>query len=419
MRPHLSTALPLRRLSQRLIEPCDAQSRPPAALVFRAVRRLAASRPRLLEGLRWSQRLGLLNTAHSRKLQLWSAVAGAQQPNLDCLAALQQTQAWRDAQQQREQQLQQRLNALWNHRGRLQNPEALLQGLREQGSRRVVFWHHFDRRGVLPQSWLMALQALKQRQWTVVVSSSGLNSEAEQALEQNGLLISRRINKGLCLGAYRDFCCLLAEAADLLNGCEQLLLFNDSTLPIGGGQRLADCLDSMALVPKAGNKAVLTGMTDSIERHRYHLQSYWLLANGPLLRERGWIEFWQGLDLNKSKDDLIDAGEIGLSQALLAAGITLKAHHSLVEMLMDGATTSDELQRCGRHNLLGVNLSLFAWQSLLRAGCPLVKKQVLLAPVDCGPVPIPLGQLHQHLADADRALQQDLEELLRSRHGDA
>ena len=46
-------------------------------------------------------------------------------------------------------------------------------------------------------------------------------------------------------------------------------------------------------------------------------------------------------------------------------------------------------------------------------------KQVLLAPVDCGPLPIPLGQLHKHLADADNALQQELEELLRSRLGDA
>ena len=419
MRPRLSTALSLRRLSRQLIEPCDAASSPPAALVFGAVRRLAASRPRLLKCLRWGQRLGLLNTAHSRKLQLWGAIASARKPNLDCLAALQQTQAWSDAQDQREQRLQQRLSALWNHRGRLRNPKALLDGLREQGSRRLVFWHHFDRRGVLPQSWLMALQGLKQRQWTVVVSSSGLNQAAEQALEQSGFLISRRINKGLCLGAYRDFCCLLAEAADLLGDCEQLLLVNDSTLPIGGGDRLADCLDSLAVVPKAGNEAVLTGMTDSIERNRFHLQSYWLLANGPLLREPCWLQFWRELDLNRSKDDLIDAGEIGLSQTLLAAGITLKARHSLIKMLMNGATTSDELQRCGRHNLLGVNLSLFAWQSLLRAGCPLVKKQVLLAPVDCGPLPIPLGQLHPHLVDADRALLQDLEELLRSRHGDA
>lgn len=416
MRNRLSTALQLRRFSRQLAE--QSADRTPPALIYGAARRLAGSRPKLLKALRWGRRLGLKAAYRPGKLRLWGALAAGEVSETGLLEALQQTQAWQESSDRHARRLERRCNARWNHRGRLQAPDALLAGLREQGCRRVVFWHHFDRRGVLPQSWRMALQALRQQQWTVIVSSSGLNQEAISALDQDGILISQRMNLGLCLGAYRDFCCLLAEAPDLHRQCEQLLLVNDSTLPIGGATAMGYCLEAMASSGDLHDGPILQGMTDSIERDRYHLQSYWLLANGPLLRQTCWLHFWQNLELGGFKDDLIDRGEIGLSQALLTGGVPLRARYSLIDMLLDGGTTSDELQRHGRHNLLGVNLSLFAWQALLQAGCPLLKKQVALAPPDCGDLPIPLARLQHHLNDADHALRADLEQLLRSRHCD-
>ena len=374
----LEEALQLRRLSDRL----SACSQPPASPrhIMGALRRLGAGRPRLLKGLRLGRRLGLRLGGQHPKLRLWSAVAGdptsTRHEAAVLLDALQATEAWRQAGEALAMEQQQRLTVRWNHRGRLKDPEALLQALEARRPQRLAIWHHYDRRGLLPQSWLQALQAIQQAGWTVVVSSSGLTDDATASLQASDALICRRHNLGLCLGAYRDLCCLLQERPALHQGLTHLLLANDSTLPIGGGSALATCLAAMA-ADNRNDLPRLLGMTDSIERDRYHLQSYWLLANGALLTSPVWEHFWRGFALDGDKDALIDNGEIGLSQALLSADVELRARHGLIAMLLDGEQISHRLNRFDVREPRDINLSLHGWQDLLDAGCPLLKKQVL------------------------------------------
>ena len=413
----LEQALQLRRLSDRL----SACSQPPASPrhFIGALRRLGAGRPRLLKGLRLVRRLGLRLGGKHPKQRLWSAVAGdptsTRHGAAGLLDALQATEAWRQAGQALAMEQQQHLTVRWNHRGRITDPDTLLQALEARRPQRLAIWHHYDRRGLLPQSWLQALQAIQQAGWTVVVSSSGLTDDATASLQANDALICRRHNIGLCLGAYRDLCCLLQERPALHQGLKHLLLANDSTLPIGGGSALATCLAAMA-ADNRNDLPRLLGMTDSIERDRYHLQSYWLLANGALLTSPVWEHFWRGFAVDGDKDALIDNGEIGLSQALLNADVELRARHGLIAMLLDREQISHRLNRFEVSELRHINLSLHGWQDLLDVGCPLLKKQVLLGLSPSPQIPIPLTELTPHLNHADKALRSDLEMLLQSRH---
>ena len=331
------------------------------------------------------------------------------------LGALQATAAWRQAGEALAMEQQQHLTVRWNHRGRLKDPEDLLQALEARRPQRLVIWHHYDRRGLLPQSWLQALQAIQQAGWTVLVSSSGLTDDAAASLRASNALICLRHNLGLCLGAYRDLCCLLQERPAIHQGLKHLLLANDSTLPIGGGSALATCLAAMA-ADNRNDLPRLLGMTDSIERDRYHLQSYWLLANGALLTSPVWEHFWRSFAVDGDKDALIDNGEIGLSQALLNADVELRARHGLIAMLLDGEHISHRLKRFEVCDPRNINLSLHGWQDLLDVGCPLLKKQVLFNPRPYPQVPIPLTELTPHLNHEDQALRSDLQMLLQSRH---
>ena len=358
----LEQGLKLRRLSQSL----SNQSKDPevqARRVMKALRSLIAARPWLVKGLRTSLRLGLNVIGHNHKLRLWSAAAGdpnaASRSALKLLMTLQSTYAWQEAGELLQKEASTRLRLRWNHRGRLKNAEITLNQLRQNPQAPLFFWHHYDQRGMLPYSWLAVLKELKAEGWFVVVSSSGLNSEAMNDLKKYGIAVLLRENLGLCLGAYKDFCCLLQEENNSVNTHSTLVLANDSTLPVGGAKTFVDILTSMKNDQNASS-GQLSGITDSVERDQYHVQSYLVMSNTLLLNTSAWSNFWQELAIDGSKDDLINQGEIGLSQTLLNAGFIVKAHFSLINMLLNESISNKELNRFEITELRRLNLSLYA-----------------------------------------------------------
>ena len=413
----LDRALRLRRLSFEL----NAKSKEAQAsrVIFSALRRLRSSRPLRLKGIHLLTRLGLDPKSLHPKLRLWSAVAGdltAAGPHSNqLLTSLQSTDAWKQAAQTYGKQKERQIQALWNHRGRLEAPDRLIQQLEQQPNAPLFFWHHYDSRGLIPRSWMAVLIEIQKQGWEVVVSSSNLAPSFLTELTHNNIPFLLRNNIGLCLGAYRDFCCLLLENEELLATRSHLVLANDSTLPIGGPKRFVEVITAM-VNGQSSTCPQLNGITDSIERNTYHLQSYLLLANAALTSHPSWKQFWNSFDLTGSKDDLINAGELGLSQALLRAGVVLEAKHSLIEMLLDGGSTDRELARFDVREPRGINLSLYSWQTLLRQGCPMIKKHVLFNLRPYPKVPIPLSELKQYLAEGDADFRNDLEDLIRSRY---
>ena len=225
-------------------------------------------------------------------------------------------------------------------------------------------FHHYDRRGLLPHSWCEALLALQAAGWQVVFSSPHVDSAITGLLEPSGVQIVCRANLGLCLGAYRDLALLLHSTPAVHQRLKALVFCNDSNLLVQPPEALLAQLERWT-TQHAMSRPVLAGLTDSVERHQYHLQSFLLHANRALLQHPAWLRFWLDYAIDGSKDDLINQGEIGLSQSLLAAGVELKPAYPLVQSLLIDQSMAEELQRCGRTQLEQVNQSLFAWRSLL------------------------------------------------------
>jgi len=327
------------------------------------------------------------------------------------LEALQATQAYRDARARAAE-------TLWSPYGRGRNYEELLASLRQRQPVRVLLFHHYDVRGVMPRSWMQALLASQRAGWQVVCSTSHLAVERASELSSQGVLLAERDNLGLCLGAYKDLSLLILQDHALAGGLRSLVLCNDSTLPLATDQALISQLDAWAQAGEAGDGPMLASLTDSAERGAYHLQSYLLYANGALLQHLSWLRFWLGFSPCGSKDDLINSGEIGLSQALLAEGVALRPAYPLVAGLLDDPAMAEEIQHNSIRLPRDVNPSLFAWQSLLARGFPLVKKQVLFdLLVTQNDQPMALASLARWIpAERRDLLAADLQELFVSRY---
>jgi hypothetical protein len=361
--------------------------------------------------------LRLLPTFGTPKLRLWQTIAASQSrrgamgpPSSQLLSALQATDAYRKA----EQRVRTSASSPFS---RGLNYQALRRRLGRQPPQRVLVFHHYDRRGYLPQSWQQFLLICQQAGWQVIVSTSALHQRHALELEQHGVFVARRLNQGLCLGAYKDLALLLQLDAVVSAGLCSLVLCNDSTLPVSTPASLIAQLDQWVQLCEADHQPILAGLTDSAQRDRYHLQSYLLYANAALLQGEAWRSFWLRFAPCGTKDQLIDQGEIGLSQALMANGVDLRPAYPLIPRLLSGGSVAAELQRYRIVQPMHVNQTLFLWQSLLEAGFPLVKKQLLFDLIESHGQPMAMTSLSRWIpAECLEILSADLHELFVSRH---
>jgi len=368
--------------------------------------------------LRWAAPLiAAAPVAGRSKLQLWSCLAAVavdrSDPRVDPMQlreALQATQAYADARQR----LARVHSGLWL-RGGL-SYRSLLDRWRDHPPQRLLLFHHYDRHGHLPRSWQEVLVAVQAAGWQVVFSSSDLQPWLIQELEASGIQIALRTNIGLCLGAYRDLSLLLSQAVPG-DHLKSLVLCNDSNLPVQAPSAFLSQLQAWVEAEEAAAQPVLAGLTDSAQRGCYHLQSFLLYANRALLQHPAWLRFWLGFSLAGSKDDLINNGEIGLSQALLAADVQLRPAYPLVQGLLSDPAMAEELQRYSIWQPCHVNQSLFAWQSLLARGFPLVKKHVLFDLIENQGLPMAMAELARWIpAERRELLAADLQQLFVSRY---
>lgn len=361
--------------------------------------------------------LALLPQTTSPKLTLWSQLAQATlntrrlpRPSSLIGRSLIATEAYSNARSR----LLIGSSGLW-----LRGPgyRKLLARLCDLAPERLMLFHHYDCRGVLPKSWLELLKVVQCAGWQVIVSTSCLQASAMEELEAVGVQIALRSNIGLCLGAYRDLSLALLSDPKLCRHVHSLVLCNDSTLPLHSPEHILRHLNAWCRSSESAVHPILSGLTDSAERGQYHLQSYCLLVNRALLEHHAWLKFWLMFSLIGSKDDLINHGEIGLSQVLLAAGIQLRAAYPLVDGLLHEPAMAQEIDRYGLHAPSRVNQSLFAWQALLARGFPLVKKRILLDSVDPAAQLITLSELMQWVPrDRQALIANDLHQLFISRY---
>ena len=417
----LEQALQLRQLAQRLAASNEDGSHQPA-VVFGCLARLQKARPCLIASMRASLGKQTSRRSQNPKWKLWQSLATPDEVSTtyltELLAAIRQTAAWQQACTANELRRSTWSQEPWNRQARLKNAPELIRHLEEafrpHQKVKLFFWHHFDTMGFVPQSWHKVLTELIKKGWVVVVSSSGVTTNAAQELANCGCLISYRQNLGLCLGAYRDFCCLLDSTPKLRDRIETLVLCNDSTLPLGGAMPL--CMQAETIHQKLKTpKAQLLGLTDSVQTRGYHIQTYFIALNAALLNNPIWVNFWHYLDPRGNKDDLIQRGEVGLSQWLLRHSIEVKAIYSLVSLLLKSESIPESLKQLDLRQPEQINTTLMCWKALVNEGCPVIKKQLLLEPPNHLAQTVPMAELGALLTAADQALMEDLEHLLQSR----
>ena len=87
----------------------------------------------------------------------------------------------------------------------------------------------------------------------------------------------------------------------------------------------------------------------------------------------------------------------------------------MASVMLNSQELRNELSIHGIQRPNQINLTLMAWKTLLKTGFPLVKKHVLLDPPPTLSGVVPMSELSDHLDAKDVLLEQDLEELLKSR----
>lgn len=217
----------------------------------------------------------------------------------------------------------------------------------------VAILCHYDRRGAIRTDTIRYMRELRAAGFSLVLVSNGgrLGPEAEAAIAELGGIALRRRNFGLDFGAWR----MALRVLDLPRPeTGRILLANDSVY--GPLVPLAPLLARMT-----ADGADLWGLTDSNERG-WHLQSYFLLAHASLLRAEVWRIFWRGARALPFKRWMVGRYEIGLSQRVAAAGFRAGALFPYADIVPDAAIA---------------NPTLGAWQALLDAGFPFLKRELL------------------------------------------
>jgi hypothetical protein len=293
----------------------------------------------------------------------------------------------------------------------------------------VALFVHFDAGGVVRPYVLHYLETLRNEGLSVmfVTNSGRLQPESLARVQAlcDGVMIRR--NSGYDFAAMRE----ALHRFDLpRDNTELLLLVNDSVY--GPLRPLDDLIGRIDL-----QRADLWGATESWQ-NRYHLQSYCLAAGRTVLTHPAWRDFWAQVRPIPSKSAVIRRYEVGLSQAMIKAGLRCAAMwpytpliNSIDQTLLaagdeDGVVSPDPMQQMRheqarrirsaqvkRHPL---NPTADLWRQLLQAGFPFIKRELLRAnPTDVADV-IDWRLEAARVSDIDlRVIERDLQRALRNR----
>ncbi|MGG5890655.1 rhamnan synthesis F family protein [Falsiroseomonas sp. HC035] len=260
---------------------------------------------------------------------------------------------------------------------------SMAQGSAPLGPR-VVLFCHWDGRGRVQEHTRRYAQALRAEGLSLVLASNAERlapEDAAWAASVFGVVILRR-NIGYDFGAWRD---ALTACGLPRPETTQIILANDSVYgpfrPIG--QLLRRIEASMAPV---------CGLTDSWQQ-RYHLQSYFVAFRPEAFRSAAWSAFWSRVLPSRSKHHVVTAYEIGLTQAMLRAGIACEALWPYLDLIDQVRREVEEREPYEEVNAIRaaaerrilmaangrapMNPTADLWATLLDNGFPFLKRELL------------------------------------------
>jgi hypothetical protein len=259
---------------------------------------------------------------------------------------------------------------------------------------RVAVLVHFNRQGRFLRYLCYLVRALEQAGFAVIIASNSRRIDEvtlRQVLPHCSAVIHRR-NVGLDFGAWRDALTMIEN----ITGLERLIILNDSIFG-----PLRDITTTLERCDFAA--ADVWGMTDSYDV-RYHLQSYFLIFGRAALASDCFRDFWKRVRYVGHKRSVVLLYEVGLSQALLKAGLRVKAlfpYNELVDAVFRQAVRQAVVGRPEGHALgaaffdtllqnvnsgVPLNPTHHFWEYLIASrGFPFLKREL----IERNPIAIP------------------------------
>ena len=260
-------------------------------------------------------------------------------------------------------------------------------------SKLAAVYAHYDSEGLIHDYVVHQLGELAAAGFRIVFVSNSPKFPPESVAQISPFCrsILWRCNIGYDFGAYKDGLNTVDGKDDLI----ALLLMNDSIY--GPFFRLRDQLNEIDR-----STTDFWGITDSWER-QFHVQSYFLLFFGNVLKSKPFKKFWRQFPYVNSKRWIIRNGEIKLSKVLtqqkLRANV-LAPYWSVAKKVLDSITQIDTdslpdshrnyLKTLLNHLIDGrpMNSMHVFWETLiLEYKCPFLKREL----VKSNPVNVPFA----------------------------
>lgn len=218
---------------------------------------------------------------------------------------------------------------------------------------RLCFFAHYDQDGVVAPHVLRYLAALRQCGFVIVVLSSAALSDAEQKkITAVGDYLVLRNNVGMDFGGWIEACSQFFPIE-----AKFLLLANDSVY--GPLSDLGSVIEELTK-----HEADFYGLVESREIYP-HLQSWFLLFRRSAYSSKAFAEIMcRPMAVVENKGELIARYEIGLSRALVRAGLR---YHAMFPSTSVGGIAEH----------YPYNLAHILWQEMISAGVPFIKVELL------------------------------------------
>jgi len=173
---------------------------------------------------------------------------------------------------------------------------------------RAIILVHYDRDNILDNYLIPYIQALKSNSsYFVFVSTAKLNTQTIEKLNTYCDKVITRENIGYDFMSYQ----VGLHSFDY-ESYDEVLLCNDSVYaPLYPLENLFENMQN--------RRCDFWGITDNNDMG-YHIQSYFMLIKSPVLKSKIFQEFWQNIEILKSKIEIIERYEVGFSQAMIHAG---------------------------------------------------------------------------------------------------
>jgi lipopolysaccharide biosynthesis protein len=244
--------------------------------------------------------------------------------------------------------------------------------------KRAVILAHYDRDGIVDPYVIRALRSYREiADRLVLVSASASSLPAALATVVDDFLPRANIGYDFC--SWRDGIARLGDPQQF----DEIVCANDSVYG-----PLSDLSPVMADSRVAA--ADFWGMVMSAQRGD-HVQSWFFAMRRPVIESRAFREFWESVEPQSSKEQVIDHYEVGLTEAFAGAGFRAAA-------IYDGRRDSPPTFRERCRNVSPLRFSLFGrhrrrvsrmgppfnpselfWERACDAGVPFIKAAIFRA----------------------------------------